>query len=443
MPYYPPQSLKELFAPPQNLTYCEFAASLMAPFIQQPHCLYYSPARIPTFDHGLRQTVFVRPPVNRFGDRVPLKKFRFLRKAGGMRWEYYCDCTPPADKPGVPMHCYEVTKLTSPYYGNVYLACGKTNHRCNWKIRLNKIYKAHDVEISIRPSNIHEGDSTSSSDDLPSQLAEGSQAENKDADAQSPASSPCGPSVPLNAEDRDFDDEKFNEAFDQLMAQLQITEGVPSNPPQLSEQELAELLKDLEITGGIPSNLPQLSEQELAELLKELALNDGNTAADPDVPASQNNQMVWNEIEEEWELPAHAYEELCAAFAGQDDVLVTPDGSIHYIPKDSQGSVDAHSDANGGDANDDEDMRWEDDDVTLIESSTSSIEKAKSSTPLGQDDMFVDLMIDDFNYLPSSSRKPIVRYLSPVDLTMEEPSEKGFETFGTGTSVDPFDFTSL
>ncbi|KAJ3963880.1 hypothetical protein EV361DRAFT_943203 [Lentinula raphanica] len=399
----------------------------MPPFIQQPHSLYYSPARIPTFDHGLQQTVFVRPPVNGFGARVKLTQFWLLRKAGGVKWEYYCSCTPPADRPGIPVRFYDVKKKTSPYFGNVYLGCGKTkkHERCQWKIRLDKIYKAHDVEIRICPSVTSDGDSEgpsvtsdgdSESPSTPStQLVEGSHIENEDANVRSPVSSPRGPSAPLNAEDRDFDDEQFNEAFTRLMAQLQIT-------------------------GELPPSYPPFSEQELAELLEQLGLNKEEAAADASSDP-QSNEMVWNETDQEWQLPTHAYEELCAAFAGQDDVLVTPDGAIHYIPKgESQASDMAIAeDTTTGEGDRDDDMGWADDETTLMDERGLD-PKADYSDPSEKDGMFVDLTLDADQ---PSSRKPIVRFLSPIDLTMEESSQDGMEIFGAGTSAEPYEFADF
>ncbi|KAJ3965439.1 hypothetical protein EV361DRAFT_873205 [Lentinula raphanica] len=443
----------------------------MPPFIQQPHSLYYSPARIPTFDHGLQQTVYVRrkvvflvqlkllligvflsySPVNRFGDRLGLSQFWYLRKAGGLKWEYYCSCTPPADSPGIPARFYEVTKITSPYFGNAYLACGKTKRRdcCTWKIRLDKIYKAQDVEIRIQPSDTSDGDSESSSDPP---AEEGSHIENKDTDVRPPASSPRVPSAPLDAEDHDFNNAQFDEAFAQLMAQLQIA-------------------------GELPSSFPPFSEQELAELLEQLGLNrEDPLAAAPSSSDPPSHQMVWNEMEEEWQLPARAYEgkvfrpsvvlhvsltmylELCAAFAGQDDVLVTPDGEIHYIPKDPQSSATIAEEANTFEENAD-DMRWEDNgevffavanvrktnevsETTLIEEPGPILKTKPSASESfdSQEEMFVDLTLDEDQLPP---REPITRFLSPIDLTIDELTQDGLKMVGAGTCAEPYKFSDL
>ncbi|KAJ3774258.1 hypothetical protein FB446DRAFT_729667 [Lentinula raphanica] len=288
-----------------------------------------------------------------------------------------------------------------------------------WKIRLDKIYKAQDVELLIRPSDTSDGDSESSSD-LPAKPEEGSHIENKDteSDVRSPASPPRGPSAPLDAEDHDFDNVQFDEAFAQLMAQLQIT-------------------------GELPSSFPPFSEQELADLLEQLGLN-GEDPAAPNSSDPPSHQMVWNEMEEEWQLPAHAYEELRAAFAGQDDVLVTPDGEIHYIPKSPQSSAPVVAEEARISEDNADDMCWEDNETTLIEehgpsskASTSELPKSSDS----QDDMFIDLTLDEERQ--PTRRKEIVRFFSPIDLTMDELSQDKLQIFGAGTCAEPYEFSDL
>ncbi|KAJ3766630.1 hypothetical protein FB446DRAFT_757520 [Lentinula raphanica] len=216
-------------------------------------------------------------------------------------------------------------------------------------------------------------------------------------------------------------------------------------------------MQQLQITGQLP--FPQYSEQELAEWLGQLRLNGpglGEDAAKTNLDL-RNNQMVWNELEEEWQLPAHAYEEMLAAFAGQDDVLVTPDGVIHYIPKESEATVTKNSSGNDTDT---DEMGWGDNEITLIgttESSMSDTVKsqnmsskihldvtpmptAESSSSIDANSMFIDLTLDE-DFTPPS-QKHVVRYLSPVDLTMDledlEVYSEDVEIFGAGTIAEPY-----
>ncbi|KAJ3819619.1 hypothetical protein F5880DRAFT_1616294 [Lentinula raphanica] len=382
----------------------------MSPFIQQAHGLERSTACIPTFDHGLHRFVYVDPPVNKFGERVQLNQVYLLRKKGGIHWEYYCPCPPPSDKPGIPARCWEVQQLTSRYFGNVYIGCGRTNQRCTWKICLNRIYAAQDRQgRRFQPAEA-DNDGLSVVQNLPSQQqTPGMQAMHKDVEIQSQESSSSqGSSVPSDAMDHDFENEKFDEAVVRLMQELQVTQ-VP---------------------------FPQLSEEELAQWFRELKLSErAATASNPD---ARGNEMVWNEIEGEWQLPAHSYEELCAAFAAYDDVLVTPDGSIHFIPKSPQAEVTIAEDPSQHEANTSK-MDWEDNEVTLI-LETPSIDPKVDVSEVKE--MFIDLTLDEY-LLASSSRKPIVRYLSPLDLTVAEPLDLqgDIEMSGAGTSTDPYEFS--
>ncbi|KAJ3765126.1 hypothetical protein FB446DRAFT_795369 [Lentinula raphanica] len=309
----------------------------MSPFIQQPHSLERSKACIPTFNHGLHRFVYVDPPVNKFGERVQLTQVYLLRKKGGIHWEYYCPCAPPPDQPGIPARTWEVQQTWSRYYGNVYLGCGRTNQRCTWKICLNRIYAAQDRQgRQFRPSDEVDSDNLDAVQNLPTQHQTlGTPAMSIDAEVpsqQSPSSQDS--SVPSDATDHDFEDEKFDKAFVQLMQELQVTQ-VPF--PRLSEEELAQWFRQL----------------KLSELT-----GDSATAPNPD---ARGDEMVWNDIEGEWQLPAHSYEELCAAFAGYDDVLVTPDGSIHFIPKSPQAEVTISKDSSPGvESNTAGKLDWED-----------------------------------------------------------------------------------
>ncbi|KAJ3756660.1 hypothetical protein EV360DRAFT_84758 [Lentinula raphanica] len=419
----------------------------MPSFIQQPYGVSAHPACIPTFDHGLGHTVYVRPPVDRFGQRIRLRQVWLLRRAGGIKWEYYCPCPPPKNQPGIPARCYEVRQTTSPYFGNVYLGCGKTRQRCDWRVRLDLVYQAQDQQGHSQQSL---GTDDLDDDDGPAPIAAQQPNQNNDAGVPPCPSSRQNSTAPADAKDTDFEDQKFDEAFAQLMQQLQITGQLPF--PQYSEQELAEWLGQLRLNG------PGLGE-DAAKTNLDL----------------RNNQMVWNELEEEWQLPAHAYEEMLAAFAGQDDVLVTPDGVIHYIPKESEATVTKNSSGNDTDT---DEMGWGDNEITLIGTTESSMSDsacqlvlfsstgietsfypavksqnmsskihldvtpmptAESSSSIDANSMFIDLTLDE-DFTPPS-QKHVVRYLSPVDLTMDledlEVYSEDVEIFGAGTIAEP------
>ncbi|KAJ3777269.1 hypothetical protein FB446DRAFT_784351 [Lentinula raphanica] len=291
-------------------------------FIQQPYSVTPDPACISTFDHGLGRTVYVHPPVDRFGQRVPLRQVWLLRRVGGIKWEYYCPCPPPENRPGIPARCYEVHKTSSPYFGNVYLGCGKTRQRCDWRVRLDLVYLAQDQQG--HPQQFPDTDDLDGDHASAAPLAaEQSGSQDNEAEIQRRSS------APIDANDSDFEDKKFDDAFAQLMQQLQIS--------------------------GQLTAFPQYSEHELAEWLGELRLNG------------------LEEDEEEWQLPAHLYEEMLAAFAGQDDVLVTPDGVIHYIPKDPEATVAENSTS---DVADGDGLGWGDNETTLIEMTDPSTDLA-------------------------------------------------------------------
>ncbi|KAJ3765559.1 hypothetical protein FB446DRAFT_830650 [Lentinula raphanica] len=406
----------------------------MPSFIQQPYGLSADPACIPTFDHGLGRTVYVRPPVDRFGQRVRLRQVWLLRRVGGIKWEYYCPCPPPENRPGIPARCYEVRQTSSPYFGNVYLGCGKTRQRCDWRVRLDLVYQAQDQQG--HPQQFPGTDDLDDDDHDPALLAAQPSIQNDDAGILPRPLSRQNSSAPVDANDADFEDQKFDEAFAQLMQQLQITGQMPFS---------------------------QYSEQELAEWLGRLRLNDpglGEDAISTD-SGSQNNQMVWNELEEEWQLPAHAYEdlEMLAAFAGQDDVLVTPDGVIHYIPKEPEVTAAENSSSNNTDSDGmslgDNESAWKFvlfsstsieagfDPAPESQNTSSKIQRDVTPMPATEFDaksMFIDLTLDE-DFTPPS-QKHVVRYLSPVDLTMDYEDSgsvcsQHINILGSGTSAEP------
>ncbi|KAJ3769794.1 hypothetical protein FB446DRAFT_791044 [Lentinula raphanica] len=194
----------------------------------------------------------------------------------------------------------------------------------------------------------------------------------QDLDLQSQQSSSSqGSSVLSDATDHDFENKKFDKAFVQLMQELQVTQ-VP---------------------------FPRLSEEELAQWFQQLKLT---TASNPD---TRGDEMVWNEIEGEWQLPAHSYEVTIAEDSSQDQANTSQ-------------------------------LDWEGNELTLISETPSINPKVDVSE---NKEMCVDLMLDED--LPAPSQKPIICYFSPMDLTVEEPLEQGdLEISGAGTSEDPYEF---
>ncbi|KAJ3927529.1 MAG: hypothetical protein NXY57DRAFT_1042344 [Lentinula lateritia] len=369
----------------------------MHPLIQQKFRLEADPACIPTFDHGLRQQVYVELPCDQYGQQIPLKQFWRLRKPGGLKWEYYCPCTPLADTPGIPARCYEVKKQGSYYFGRVYLGCGKTRQRCQWKVRLDQVFSA----AAARP--------------------------------------------PVSSDESDFPDpvefdDSFNNEFAQLMDELDIRDnGVTlqtisrGTPGSEAGENFAKLFGGLDLNederaflqGNVTAS-PQLTEEEMAQILSELTLNEGRTGSS--VQANPPT-MVWNEEEGEWQLSTAVYEELVAFFAGQDDVRVSLDGAIHFNPEWATEEDACNGELTAAVLHDDDDEMG---DTTLVE----------TSPPKLGDDMVIDLTaIEETSYSK-------VQHMY-IDLTGEgfprrgkqKPSPQGMKSEfpGCGTFEDPYE----
>ncbi|KAJ4478009.1 hypothetical protein C8R41DRAFT_869503 [Lentinula lateritia] len=373
----------------------------MSTFIQQPFHLVHHPGCIPTFDHGLRQTVYVNIPTDQFGERVSIEHIWRLRRLGGIHWEYYCNCTPPQNSPGVPARSYDVKKPSSPYFGRTYLGCGKTKKRCQWKVRLDQIFTAAKAHRRISPT---------------------------------PPASPTESEFP---DSEQFDD-SFNDSFTQALAELEIKGSQASIQPSSVEQPI---LQDDNAFGKLLGGVPLSEEEhdtsaqkaagnvvgdgtlseEIAEAIRELAIgnSEGNATLSTELEQGlcnltlsdneglDNMHMIWNEAEGEWQLPVAAYQELVAAFAGQDDVYVAPDGTVHFIPDYAPENT-----LSEGITGDNEYSGDELGDLTLVDAlmNVGSDEFKLTPKPFNADDMDVDLAVE----LPS-------KYLS-LDLTVEESS---------------------
>ncbi|KAJ3728659.1 hypothetical protein C8R42DRAFT_716555 [Lentinula raphanica] len=183
----------------------------MSPFIQQPHSLERSAACIPTFDHGLHQFVYVDPKEVYIGSITVLA---LLLKTDLVSQPV------PGRLRRSPLDTLATYILA--VVGLINAVTGK---------------------------------------------APGMQVMRQDADLQSQQSSSSqGSSVPSDATDHDFENEKFDEAFVQLMQELQVTQ-VP---------------------------FPQLSEEELAQWFRQLKLSEHSaTAPNPD---ARGDEMVWNDV---------------------------------------------------------------------------------------------------------------------------------------------------
>ncbi|KAJ4469707.1 hypothetical protein C8J55DRAFT_492004 [Lentinula edodes] len=86
--------------------------------------------------------------------------------------------------------------------------------------------------------------------------------------------------------------------------------------------------------------------EEIAEAIRELTIGngEGNATLSTELEQGLHNltlsdheglndmHMVWNEAQEEWQLPVAAYRELVAVFTGQDNVHAALDGTVHFIP---------------------------------------------------------------------------------------------------------------
>ncbi|KAJ4479672.1 hypothetical protein C8J55DRAFT_560826 [Lentinula edodes] len=452
----------------------------MSTFIQQPFHLVHHPGCIPTFDHGLRQTVYVNIPTDQFGEPVSIEHIWRLRRLGGIHWEYYCNCTPPQNPPGVPARCYDVKKPSSPYFGRTYLGCGKTKKRCQWKVRLDQIFTAAKAHRRISPT---------------------------------PPASPTKSEFP---DSEQFDD-SFNDSFTQALAELEIKGSQASIQPSSVEQPILQDDNAFgKLLGGVPLSEEELAflqtddtsaekaagnvvgdgtlSEEIAEAIRELAIgnSEGNatlsteleqglrnlTLSDNEVATLyaglDNMHMIWNEAEGEWQLPVAAYQELVAAFAGQDDVYVAPDGTVHFIPDYAPENT-----LSEGITGDNEYSGDELGDLTLVDAlmNVGSDEFKLTPKPFNADDMDVDLAVElpskylslDLTVEESSSpaAQPEVRQCGYIDLTAGEFFDRGkrklvslpeghkmyvdltlggslpheITTPGSGTFEDPFDLT--
>ncbi|GAW04934.1 hypothetical protein LENED_006758 [Lentinula edodes] len=401
----------------------------MSTFIQQPFHLVYRPGCIPTFDHGLRQTVYVNIPTDQFGERVSIEHIWRLRRLGGIHWEYYCNCTPPQNSPGVPARCYDVKKPSSPYFGRTYLGCGKTKKRCQWKVRLDQIFTAAKAHRRISPT---------------------------------PPASPTESEFP---DSEQFDD-SFNDSFTQALAELEIKGSQASIPPPSSVEQ--PILQGDNAFGKLLGDVP-LSKEELAFFQTD---DTSAQKAAGDVPLTkvqtdfsvQNNRVLITPLTSE----------LVAAFAGQDDVYVAPDGTVHFIPDYAPENT-----LSDGIAGDNEYSGDELGDLTLVDAlmDVGSDEFKLTPRPFNADDMDIDLAVElpsKYPYLDltveessSPAAQPEVRQCGYIDLTAGEFFDRGKQklvslpeghkmyvdltlggslphertTPGSGTFEDPFDLT--
>ncbi|KAJ3862315.1 hypothetical protein EV359DRAFT_65742 [Lentinula novae-zelandiae] len=279
------------FGAPSKIEFSDLDNFYLRVLLAAPHhqkfYLDVNPACIPTFDHGLLQQVYVELPCNQLGQQIPLEQFWRLQKPGGLKWEYYCPCTPPSGTPGIPARCYDVKKQTSPFFGRVYLGCGKTKQRCQWKVRLDQVFAA----AAARP-----------------------------------------PEFPDSEE---FED-SFNDEFALLMDELQIKDremttpvistGIPGSDVGGAFVKLfngLDLSKDeSSFLQGNATTLPQLTEEEVAQILSELTLDEGHQmvaffAGQDNVHVSLDGAIHFNP---KWGTEEHAsYGELTAVTLNSDE----------------------------------------------------------------------------------------------------------------------------
>ncbi|KAJ3891733.1 hypothetical protein GG344DRAFT_76655 [Lentinula edodes] len=386
----------------------------MPPLIQQKFRLEADPACIPTFDHGLLQQVYVELPRDRYGQQIPLKQFWHLRKPGGLKWEYYCPCTPLANTPGIPARCYEVKKQGSRYFGRVYLGCGKTKQRCQWKVRLDLVYSA----------------------------------------AAAAARHPVASNESEFPDPEEFD-ESFNDEFAQLMDELHIRDNgltLQANAREAPGSEVGEnfakLFSGLDLTEDERAYLqastmtsPQLTEEGVVQILSELTLNESGSSSLQANPAT----MVWNEEDGEWQLSTAVYEELVAFFAGQDDVHVSLDGAIHFNPTWATEENASDEELMAVAPNDDGDDGTGD--ITLVETSplelgdNEIIDLTEAEGPFYSkvQHMYVDLTAEDF---PRREKRKLASLPQDhemfVDLTQPTCPILSEEVSGRGTFEDPY-----
>ncbi|KAH7872442.1 uncharacterized protein C8R40DRAFT_1071675 [Lentinula edodes] len=370
----------------------------MPPFIQQKFSLTADSASIVTFDHGLLRPVHVELPVNKYSQRVPLNQFWRLRRVGGLKWEYFCSCPPPGNTPGIPARCYTVNKQGSRFNGRTYLGCGKTRQRCLWK-----------------------------------------------ADARPPAE----PEFP----DPEEFNEEFNEEFAQLMNDLQIQEAqsnaqLPTSPKLTEIEELGKdfgkLLGDVPLA---PSEQALLQSDTCRGVASQISaefnkLMEDLTISTAELISQGVEPMIWNAIAEEWQLSEADYNGLVAYFAGQDDVFVSRDGCIHYIPAPELAFEDSAVD------NSIPDLSQNSDDELGVEA---------LSPELNDKNMHLDIEMERSDSpeeaLPSQRKKKVASLPSDhpmfIDLTltleldqMKLSNHKTFEEMeisGCGTSAEPYE----
>ncbi|KAH7879998.1 uncharacterized protein C8R40DRAFT_1066135 [Lentinula edodes] len=79
---------------------------------------------------------------NRYMLNYPPQTVLVSPEARGAQMGILLPMYPLANTPGIPARCYEVKKQGSRYFGRVYLGCGKTRQRCQWKVRLDLVFSA-------------------------------------------------------------------------------------------------------------------------------------------------------------------------------------------------------------------------------------------------------------------------------------------------------------
>ncbi|KAJ3765543.1 hypothetical protein FB446DRAFT_794946 [Lentinula raphanica] len=298
--------------------------------IQQPHSVNITPLGIPTFDHGRQQQVYRYWPLDQSQMPIPVQRLWLYKRQRPDEWDIFCDCTPLPGTFGTAARIWTVRQPSSNFFNLTFVGCGRTRHRCAFRAGLDQIYQSV-LALGPFPNPNYPPPPT----------------------PPPPPPPPAMPAVPAAGPAQQLPPVPFPLALD------------PSSPlPESSPPSTEDHPLDSDPASGSPRTPdPQEIFEEIWAALQEYQED----------PAHQGGVSFDSAISLQ-SLTASVLLELAQLFAGQPDVIVTPDGAIHYEPDLflhngllSQGNVSGSGESASINNENDQDWFSSDGEITLVD----------------------------------------------------------------------------
>ncbi|KAJ3817676.1 hypothetical protein F5880DRAFT_1618067 [Lentinula raphanica] len=308
--------------------------------IQQPHSVNITPLGIPTFDHGRQQRVYRYWPLDQSQMPIPVQRLWLYKRQRPDEWDIFCDCTPLPGTFGTAARIWTVRQPSSNFFNLTFVGCGRTRHRCAFRAGLDQIYQSV-LALGPFPNPNYPPPPT----------------------PPPPPPPPAMPAVPAAAPAQQVPPVPFPLALDP-------SSPLPSSPPSTEDH----LLNSDPASGSPKTPDPQEIFEEIWAALQEYQED----------PAHQGG-VSFDSATSLQSLTASVLSELAQLFAGQPDVIVTPDGAIHYEPdlflKNaplSQGNASGSGGSTSINNENDQDWFSSDGDVTLVDIEHNDVKAAIS-----------------------------------------------------------------